>query len=761
MSKAAASKSVKKADLLIELGCEELPPKSLPALGNALLGGFSAQLEKAGLSFDASASRVFYTPRRLALLMSQVADCQPHQVLERKGPALSAAFATDGSPTPAATGFARSVGKPVDELDVLKTEQGEWLFCKVEKVGETLASLLFGLLETSMTNLPVARPMRWANNDFSFIRPVHWLLVLYGDKVIEGNLYGLAASNTTRGHRIHSPGPHVIDTASDYVAVLESAFVLADQDIRKNTIKQQASTLGATDPAVYFATDPGDDPLGSATDSVDEPAVGSASYSGDDPAVPITSGSGHGDGLSSSSSKALIDESLLEEVSNLVEWPCPVMGSFDRAFLDVPAEALIASMQDHQKFFPVVDTNSGELLARFIAIANIDSKNPEAVREGFERVIRPRLADARFFWDQDNKEPIENWLPRLDSVVFQNKLGSIGDKSRRISDISKHIAEEVGVDVNMAKRAARLAKADLVSQMVGEFPELQGTMGGYYAANSGENPLVALAIAEHYQPAFSGDQLPSDPVGKVVAVADRLDTLVGIFATGLKPSGNKDPFALRRAALGLIHILLDGQLQIDLDKLLALGAKVVSQQLPVSAETLAQVRQFILERLKNWLCDQGYPTKLVNAVLDAPLSTLPDLVSRLDALQDFMALEVSARLANENKRIGNILRKSELDMAKAELDPVATVDENLLIIEEERNLFKDVSSIFAKLNALYAIGDYQSGLGLLAALSGPVEAFFDNVMVMDEDSDIRQNRLNLLASLKSMFDRVANLAEAA
>ncbi len=721
MSNPAASYNITKADLLIELGCEELPPKSLPTLGNALLSGFSAQLEKAGLSFDAHASRVFYTPRRLALLMSQVADCQPHQVLERKGPALSAAFDADGKPTPAALGFARSVGKSVEELDQLKTEQGEWLFCKVEKVGETLNSLLFDMLETALADLPIAKPMRWANNDFSFIRPVHWLVVLYGDKVIDGELFGLTAANTTRGHRIHSPGPHIIGKASNYAGVLKSAFVIADQDVRKQTIRQQATTTG--------------------TANIDG-------------AVPGDSSPAHADGLSPPKGRALIDESLLEEVSNLVEWPCPILGSFDQTFLDVPSEALIASMQDHQKFFPVIDRDSGELLARFIAIANIESKNPEAVREGFERVIRPRLADARFFWDQDNKEPIENWLSRLDSVVFQNKLGSIGDKSRRVSEISGKIAEVTAVDVNLAGRAARLCKADLVSHMVGEFPELQGTMGGYYALNSGEDKLVALAIAEHYQPAFSGDQLPSDPVGKVVALADRLDTLIGIFATGLKPSGNKDPFALRRAALGLIHILLNGELRINLDELLALGATVVSQQLPVSPDLLSEIRQFILERLKNWLCDQGYPTKLVNAVLDAPLNTLPDLVSRLDALQDFMALDVSARLANENKRIGNILRKSKLDA-------VGEVDERLLIVEEESHLFREVSRISTKLDRLYEVGDYKAGLGLLAALSGPVEAFFDKVMVMDDDPEIRENRLNLLASLKSMFDRVANLAEAA
>jgi len=706
VNSSTATQDIHKADLLIELGCEELPPKSLRKLGNALLRGFSAQLEKAGLAFDAKASRVFYTPRRLALLMSKVADCQPHQVLERKGPALTAAFDAEGKATPAALGFARSVGKTVEELDQLKTEQGEWLFCKVEKVGETLDVLLFDMLKTALADLPIAKPMRWANNDFSFIRPVHWLVTLYGDRVIEGELFGLTSANTTRGHRIHSPGPHRIKTASDYATVLESAFVVVDQDIRKQTIDRQATAIGATKRA--------NTPTG----------------------------------------KALIDENLLDEVTNLIEWPRPVLGSFDEAFLEVPSEALIASMQDHQKFFPVLDKDSGELLARFITIANIDSKDPEAVREGFERVIRPRLADARFFWDQDNKSSIQSWLPRLDDVVFQNKLGSIGNKSRRIGDISKKLAEVTGVDQDIAQRAGRLAKADLISHMVGEFPELQGTMGGYYALNSGEDPLVALAISEHYLPAFSGDQLPSDPVGKVVAVADRLDTLIGIFSTGLKPSGNKDPFALRRAALGLIHILLEGRVRIPLDKLLAIGATTVSKQLPVSPEVLLEVRNFILERLKNWLCDQGYATKLVNAVLDAPLNTLPDLVSRLDAVQDFMTLEVSSKLADANKRIGNILRKTESDLG-------GNVDATLLTIEEEKHLFKEVNDISSKLSGLYKNGDHKAGLALLATLSAPIEAFFDKVMVMDENPEVRVNRLNLLAKLKGMFDRVANLAEAA
>jgi len=686
------------ADLLIELGCEELPPKSLPGLGKALFSGFSAQLEKAGISFDASASRVFYTPRRLSLLMTAVASRQPHQVLERKGPAVAAAFDADGQPTPAASGFARSVGKSVDELETLKTDKGEWLFCRVEKAGENLGTLLFPMLEKALAGLPVAKPMRWASNDFSFIRPVHWLVALYGADVINGSLFGLQAGNTTRGHRIHSPGPHTIDSAANYEQVLESAYVLADQHKRKQMIELQALELGK-----------------------------------------------------SAGGQALIDPDLLNEVSNLVEWPRSVVGSFDAEFLDVPSEALIASMQDHQKFFPILDKDGERLLAQFITVANLESKNVEAVRKGFERVIRPRLADARFFWDQDNKTDIDSWLPLLDNIVFQKDLGSIGDKSRRMSIISKTIAEETSVDSSASQRVASLCKCDLVSHMVGEFPELQGTMGRYYADRSGESAEVAQAIGDHYQPAFSGDRLPATAIGKVVALADRLDTLTGIFATGLKPSGNKDPFALRRAALGLTRILLDGELNIELDKVLAIAALAVQQQIEVKPETLLELRQFILERLKHYLCDQGYATRQVNAVMDAPLSTLPDLASRLEALKAFMRLEAADSLVEANKRIGNILRKSDGAFSNS-------IDENMLVIDEERQLFTELMDISEKLEQLYEQQDYAAGLELLAELSDSTNAFFDKVMVMDEDLEVRNNRLSLLAKLKGMFDQVANLA---
>jgi len=686
------------ADLLIELGCEELPPKSLSRLGQTLFDGFLNQLKKAELTFNVEGSHAFYTPRRLALLISDVAAKQPDQVIDRKGPALAAAFDAENQPTPAAAGFARSVGKSVDELDTLKTDAGEWLYCRLEKPGQALEVLLYPMLEKALAALPVAKPMRWASNDFSFIRPVHWLVVMHGSRVLDGSLFGLDAANTTSGHRIHSPGPHEIASAGDYEGVLESACVVVDQIKRQEIIRDQVVALG-----------------------------------------------------DSAGGRALIDDNLLAEVTNLVEWPRSICGSFDTEFLSVPAEALVASMQDHQKFFPVVNTGNGELMNRFIAVANLESLDFDAVREGFERVIRPRLADARFFWDQDNKSSIESWVQQLDNIVFQNTLGSVGDKSRRIAIVSKKIAEETGLDSVAAKRAASLCKCDLASQMVGEFPELQGIMGRYYALQSGETNEVAQAVGDHYLPAFSGDNLATDAVGKIVALADRLDTLTGIFATGLKPTGNKDPFALRRAALGLIRILLDGELDIELDRTLAIAALPLQEQLPVSPQVLLELRQFILNRLKHYLREQGYDTSLVNAALDAPLGTLTDLVTRLDALREFMKHEVASGLAAANKRIGNILRKS---------GPVDsnTINEDLLLIDEERMLFKEVRETSISLDLFCKEADYTAALTLLAGLSPGIEAFFDKVMVMDDNPEVRSNRLSLLAELKGLFDRIANLA---
>jgi len=693
-----STNTITSADLLVELGCEELPPKTLPKLAKAFYESLKSQLTKAELDFNVETSRFYYTPRRLTLMVSELAASQPDQTLERKGPALSAAFDADNQPTPAAMGFARSVGKTVDELDTLKGDKGEWLYCRVEKPGQKLQDLLFPMLEKALADLPIAKPMRWASNDFSFIRPVHWLVVMHGTSVVNGKLLGLNAGNSTRGHRVHSPGPHQIGSVSEYQQILESASVVLDQDQRRAMIESQAIELGST-----------------------------------------------------AGGKTLIDANLLEEVTSLVEWPRSICGSFNEAFLEIPSEALIASMQDHQKFFPVVDADNGKLLARFITVANLESRDFDAVRNGFERVIKPRLADARFFWDQDNKSPLDALLPQLDNVVFQKDLGSVRGKSERIAHISREIAEETGVDSAIASRAAILCKCDLVSHMVGEFPELQGVMGRYYAHTSGEDKAVSQAIGEHYLPAYSGDHLPTSAAGKIVSLADRLDTLTGVFAIGLKPTGNKDPFALRRAALGLIRILLNGELDIALDKALSIAAASMHSQQVVSEDTGQELRQFVLERLKHYLREQGYETSLINAVLDAPLGTLADLLARLDALKVFMSTEVATGLAAANKRIGNILRKSDAS-------PPNTIAEDMLVIDEEVALFKEIRSISAELETLYQVANYGAALTLLAGLSANVEAFFDKVMVMDDDPGIRSNRLSLLAELKGMFDQLANLA---
>ncbi|MCW8926844.1 MAG: glycine--tRNA ligase subunit beta [Xanthomonadales bacterium] len=686
------------ADLLVELGCEELPPKSLSLLGQSFFDGFLQQLDKVELGYDLGRSRFFYTPRRLCLLIADLSESQPDQFTERRGPALAAAFDENDQPTPAATGFARSVGKNVEDLDTLETDKGKWLYCKVEKKGEKLEYLLFPMLDKVLAGLPIAKPMRWAANDFSFIRPVHWLLVMHGEKVIPGKLFELESSNLTHGHRIHSPGPHTISSAADYENVLENACVVVDQDKRRTLIEQQVRELGK-----------------------------------------------------SCGGEAVVDADLLDEVNCLVEWPRSVRGSFDKEFLEVPAEALIASMQDHQKFFPVVDRKSRALQATFIAVANLESQDLDAVRAGFERVIRPRLADARFFWEQDKKSPLEAWLTQLDRIVFQDKLGTVRDKSRRISSISRHLAKTAKMEEGIAERAALLCKCDLVSQMVGEFPELQGIMGGYYAMQSGEHEDIAQAISEHYRPAYSGDELPSTMAGKIVSMADRVDSLCGIFAAGLKPTGNKDPFALRRAALGLIRILLDGEVDISLDQCLQIATQVLAKQLPVSDEDTAELRRFVLERLKHYLRDQGFDTGMVNATLDAPLTTLPDLLARLEALRGFMQHDEAPVLVAANKRIGNILRKSPPASEN-------TIDADLLIIKEEKHLFDEINDISIELEKHFSRSDYETSLSLLAGLSNTIEAFFDAVMVMDEDDKIRANRLKLLTRLKGLFDRLANFA---
>ncbi|HSM69294.1 MAG TPA: glycine--tRNA ligase subunit beta, partial [Xanthomonadales bacterium] len=539
---------------------------------------------------------------------------------------------------------------------------------------------------------------RWSGHAFSFVRPVHWLVVLHGSRVIQGSLFEQAAGNTTQGHRVHSPGPHPIAAADRYEAVLEPASVLVDPALRKTRVCEAVTAAAAE-----------------------------------------------------SGGQARITDALLSEVCNIVEWPVAVACSFEPAFLEVPQEALIASMEDHQKFFPVLDKKSQALAPHFVAVANLESQDPALVRDGFERVIRPRLADARFFWDQDRQRPLQDYVERLEGVLFQPKLGSVRDKTKRIEDFSRIIAQIIDIDPEPVARAALLCKCDLVTQMVGEFPGLQGIMGGHYASASGEPDAVALAIREHYSPRYAGDAIPASDAGRVLALADRLDTLVGIFASGAKPSGNKDPFALRRAALGAARIMLEAPLPIGLDELFNAAARCLEPRLAVPAECLSEARDFLLERVRQHFLETGYRTSQVNAALAAPLTTLPDLAARLSALAAFMALPEAEQLVAANKRIGNILGASESTIS-------GEINENRLVLDEERRLFDQVVALERQLEPHFEAGEYEQALAALAGLDRVIAPFFDQVMVMDEDPAIRNNRLALLFRLKSLFDRIADLS---
>ncbi len=685
-----------RADLLIEIGCEELPPKALDQLRDALFEGVSKGLQSENLAFDAEASQCWSTPRRLALFFANLVAAQTDQEQERRGPAVAAAYDVDGQPTPAALGFARSAGVEMGELETLETDKGAWLVARQHIPGKTLAELVYPLLEQALKQLPIPRPMRWSDHDFSFIRPVHWLVVLHGKDILPGKLFGQSADRLTRGHRIHSPGPHAISQAKDYLGVLQAAHVLADQQVRKAEIERKARAA---------ATD------------------------------------------------VQIDASLLNEVNNLVEWPSAIACSFDAEFLAVPHKALIASMQDHQKFFPVAEAgNEAQISNRFVAIANLESTDPDQVRQGFERVIRPRLADARFFLEQDQKLALNDYAVGLDQVVFQNKIGSIGDKSRRLANLSEQLADDFEVDPILARRAAGLAKCDLLSLMVGEFPELQGYMGRQYALHSGEDPSVAAAIEEHYQPRFAGDRIPASKAGQLLSLVDRADTLVGIFAADLRPSGNKDPFALRRGALGLVRILLEANLPVAPRRLLLLAAEQLRQQgVSIDDGLLADAEAFVLERARSYFRDSGKETGVINAAMASAWTDLPDLAARMAALSDFMGQESALNLAAANKRIGNILRKSEDEIGD-------TIAEDSLVLAEEKQLFAEVILSEKALKPLLQSADYAACLSHLAGLGPAVDRFFDAVMVMDEDPQLRRNRLALLARLKALFDGIADVS---
>ncbi|NKI33819.1 glycine--tRNA ligase subunit beta [Wenzhouxiangella sp. XN79A] len=683
--------------LLIELGCEELPANALRSQARQLAEGLFKGLVDAGLTSEAGQVNWLATPRRLAVRIDDVAARQPDRLIERKGPAEQAAFDADGQPTRAALGFARSVGLDVDKLDRLENEQGRWLYAEIRQPGQALAELAQELLERVVRDMASARSMRWSDRSDRFLRPVRWLLALHGEEVVPVTLFGLNADRQTRGHRIHAPGPHEVTAVGDYERLLESAFVLADFDRRRAVMAEQVRRCA-------------------------EQA-----------------------GL-----EIRPDDALLDEVTGLVEWPVAVVGSFDPAFLEVPAEALVSAMRIHQKCFPLYRAD-GTLAPKFITVANLESLDPPQMIHGFERVIRPRLADARFFFEQDRHRPLAARLDRLATMQFQDRLGTLADKTARIRTLGRALADAFSADPTTVERAATLAKCDLMTEMVGEFPELQGTMGRHYALADGEPEAVAVAIESHYLPRHAGDALPEDPAGRALAAADRLDTLVGVFAAGKRPKGSKDPFALRRAAQGVVRILHAAEVRRSLSELVDDAATVLADQLTVSPETRAEVTAFILDRLRAWLTERGLAVNTVRAVEATGIDVIADFVRRAEALQRFADDPEMESLIAANKRAANLLRQSGVE-------DFGDVDDDLLQIDAEVALFDAVMDAEAETRAALEAGDDATALSRLSALKPAVDAFFDQVMVMDESDALRNNRLALLHRLRTVFLHVADVA---
>lgn len=681
-------------DLLIELGTEELPPKALPALSAALHTELANRLRDARFTF--TASHAYATPRRLAVIVNGLAERQPAQQVERRGPALTAAYGEDARPTPAALGFARSCGVELSTLETLRTDKGEWLVYRAQQPGRALAELLPEFLRDALAALPVPRRMRWGSGDAEFVRPVHWLVALHGSDVIPLEVFGIRAERFTRGHRFMGEQMLAVPSPADYAVLLETrGKVIADFGARRERVRALVHDAAA--------------------------ACGG---------------------------RALIDDALLDEVTALVEWPSPIVGSFEAHFLDVPREALIASMQGHQKYFPLQNAD-GSLQNRFITIANVDSPRPEAIRDGNERVIRPRLSDAAFFWRKDRSQPLAAHLPRLGGMVFERRLGSLLDKSMRVAALAVRLAPSFGADPDLAQRAGELSRCDLLSEMVGEFPELQGTMGAHYAAHDGEAAAVSNALGEFYQPRYAGDAIPASPAGRAIALAEKLDSLVGIFGIGAAPTGDKDPYALRRAALGALRICIEGESALDLVAALDTAAEAYAGK--IAAGTAGDVFAFMLERARGYFAERGTRADVVEAVLAVrPVSPL-DLARRVAAVESFLVLPQAQGLAAANKRISNLLKKS----ARAE---IGVVDPTLLVEVAEQRLGAELATLAQTLTGQAATGaDYGAWLARLAALREPVDAFFDSVLVVAEDAALRDNRLRLLAQLQGLFLRVADI----
>ena len=710
-----------KRDFLVEIGTEELPPKALRTLERAFAAELVSGLAKTGLKHGEA--RSFATPRRLAVLVRRLAARQPDQKIERRGPPVNAAFDAEGLPTRAAHAFAATWKTSIEELQRRDEGKGTFLYYIGVKTGAPAVELLPGLVQGALDALPIPRRMRWGAGEAQFVRPVHWIVMLYGKEIVPASLLDTSAGNLTRGHRFHAPKPLRLSSPTVYERTLrERGFVVADFAARRLSIRDGVAAIAA--------------------------------------------------GLGG---RPLMSDALLDEVTALVEWPVPLAGRFEERFLSLPREVLISTLEDHQRYFPIEGAD-GNLLPHFITVANIESRDPTKVVAGNERVVRPRLADAAFFWEQDRQSPLAARAAGLAKVTFQAKLGSLGDKARRVGELAGEIAQARGpsaaldtVPITRARRAAELAKCDLLTAMVGEFPELQGIMGAYYALADGEEAEVATAIREHYQPRGAGDELPATATGTTLALADRLDTLAGIFAIGEKPSGTKDPFGLRRAAIGVIRILIEKRLELDVARLLDRAVTRVRADVENSAAAAgkpapalsvagiaAEVYDYVLERLRAYYLERtDGASPITTEMFDAVLATRPasplDFDARLAALSTFLTLPEAASLTAANKRVANILRKAG-ESAPAE------IDQGVLHAPAERQLFEAMRQRRDAVTAATARKDYAGSLALLAQLRPTVDAFFDQVMVMDEDQKLRANRLALLARMRELFAGVADLS---
>lgn len=680
-------------DLLFELGCEELPPKSLLKLSNALLNGIESGLKEANLAY--SSAHAYASPRRLAVIIKALNSAQPDKSVEKRGPAVQAAFSDDGTPSKAAEGFARGCGTTVDKLDRLKTDKGEWLAFNQEVKGLATEQLIPEIIAKSIHLLPIAKRMRWGSYNTEFVRPVHWAVLLFGENVIEAEILGLKTGNQSQGHRFHAPEAVTIKNADSYLTTLEQCKVIADFSQRQQIIKEKANA---------------------AADSV--------------------------------ASVAHIEADLLEEIAALNEWPVPVLGNFDGRFLELPNEVLITTMQSNQKYFPIKNKD-GDLLAHFITFSNIESSHPQSIQEGNERVIMPRLADAEFFWKQDRKQKLEDRVASLETIVFQKTLGTLGDKTKRVEQLAEYIAQQLNADVTLAKRAAYLAKTDLMTDMVGEFASLQGIVGRYYALADNEPAEVAIAIEEQYFPKQSGSATPASRTGQILSLAEKIDTLTGIFSANLIPTGDKDPYALRRATLGSLRIIIENNLDLDIVELINVALEQFSHDFD-KAKTQKLVTDFVFDRLKGYCLDLGNSADEFDAVISVKPSKPLDFIQRLQAVKAFRALPEAESLAAANKRIINILKKSETKAAESISG---------LVEEQEKTLHSAALESAKAIQPLLDKKDYQATLTRLAQLKDDVDAFFDNVMVNTDDLELRASRLALLSMLSSQFLKIADISK--